>query len=555
MRIFNGSIYISPRGNMDNNDVNAKGCRIYSFEEEQTKKENRTNLLLNLLFSRKSMISLLGILYVILLNVLVCNNNDCRGVQFSSTYSRNLNEVKLSDIEKKLMEAECCDSISKSNKEERLKVKLLLKNSFESEHENVFGQNADVFNDLLCDDMWKKFNLNLHDKFYIKNGKHEMDHLLNKELFKLSETSDNREKMINLWKENMGKEKKKYYQMNYDIYCYLEFLRKKHKVPRKYGSKQWDHCTKKIKETEQNAKDLLEDIFKKWLENEHLDKNEFIVLISGCRLLWRKLSDDMTKACKVYILKPFNDVYNEKKRLIKNGEDLSSINYEEYFKSGPFLNNYSTEKNKFPTLQALLEKYEASDEDSQKEVLVGKSFHPLLDGTTTSESNSLELDEEDDKEGHHDEEIKDMKLKSLSHNKDQNYDETYNEQYESYVKEIESNAEKLAEYKVEKEFQEVNKRFREVGKRIKLAEKNIKLNDSSSESEEDSDEEDDENEDDDEEDDDEEDNDEDDNDEDDNDEDDNDEDENDEDDNDEDDNDEDDDNDDDDDDDDDDDNE
>ncbi|ETW57371.1 hypothetical protein PFUGPA_00626 [Plasmodium falciparum Palo Alto/Uganda] len=67
MRIFNGSIYISPRGNMDNNDVNAKGCRIYSFEEEQTKKEKRTNLLLNSLFSRKAMIPLLGILYVILL--------------------------------------------------------------------------------------------------------------------------------------------------------------------------------------------------------------------------------------------------------------------------------------------------------------------------------------------------------------------------------------------------------------------------------------------------------------------------------------------------------
>lgn len=94
----------------------------------------------------------------------------------------------------KYVKSKCCDSISESNMVDRLKVQMLLKNAFETEDGNVFQQNDDVFKDLLSDDMWTRFHLNLHDKCDIKNGKHEMDNIMNKELFKLCELDDNREK-------------------------------------------------------------------------------------------------------------------------------------------------------------------------------------------------------------------------------------------------------------------------------------------------------------------------------------------------------------------------
>ncbi|KYO01709.1 exported protein (PHISTb) [Plasmodium reichenowi] len=491
MRIFNGSIYISPRGNMDNNDVNAKGCSIYSFEEEQTKKEKRTNLLLNSLFSRKAMIPLLGILYVILLNVLVSNKNDNMAVPFSNSCSRNLSEKNPLNVDMKYVKSKCCDSISESNMHDRLKVQMLLKNAFETEDGNVFGQNDDVFKDLLCDDMWTRYHLNLHDKCDIKNGKHEMDHMMNEELFKLCEVDDNREKMMNFWKETFENEKKKYNQIIYDLYMYLDFLRRKHKVPREYASKQWDDCVRKVKETEENAKVLLEDIFDFWLENEDLDKNEFIALISGCRLLWRKLSDDMAKACKVYMSKPFNDVYNEKKKILKRGMDLSDVNYDDHFKSGKFLKHYSTNENTYPTLQTLLEKYAITDDYSPPDVF-GKSYPPLHEEMSSFQSSSVETKDEENENFDNNEKNVSEKSNSLSHNKDQHHDETYNEQYELYLKEIESKVEKLAENQVEKEFQEVNERFNEVGKRIKLTEKTVNFQEIDNESQDDSDEQEDE---------------------------------------------------------------
>ncbi|KOB63163.1 hypothetical protein PFHG_04934, partial [Plasmodium falciparum HB3] len=425
-------------------------------------------------------------------NVLVSNNNDNRAVPFSNICSRNLCEKKPLNVDMKYVKSKCCDSISESNMVDRLKVQMLLKNAFETEDGNVFEQNHDVFKDLLSDDMWTRFHLNLHDKCDIKNGKHEMDNIMNKELFKLCELDDNREKMMNFWKETFENEKKKYNQIIYDLYMYLEFLRRKNKVPHEYAGKQWDDCIKKVKETEDNAKVLLEDIFNFWLENEHLDKNEFITLISACRLLWRKLADDMTKACKVYMGKPFKDVYNEKKKIVNRGIDLSNVNYDDHFKNGKFLKNYSTHENTYPTLKTLLEKYAITDDYSPPDVF-GKSYPPLVEEMSTFQSSSIETNDEENESIDNNEENMSDRPNSLSHDKDQHLDETCNEQYGLYVKEMESKVEKLAENQVEKEFQEVNERFSEVAKRFKLTEKTVNFYELGNDSQDDSDEQEDEN--------------------------------------------------------------
>ncbi|SOV11462.1 Plasmodium exported protein (PHISTb), unknown function [Plasmodium sp. DRC-Itaito] len=296
MRFFNGSSFSTNNGFMDSK--NLKNSSIFSFDEEEKKTASRS--FLSSLLSKRMVIPMLGVLYVVLLNVCLQNGNTSSNIQFHKNVGRRI-----------LSEGQSTDEYSESNSE--YVENPVIGSTFMLPNENPLNSlgnlfQADKYNVLedtqkLIEDLNKfKYNSNYstipHAEKYNPVDYNKADYVLDKYIDNLGYCKGDIIKAMKIiWEATMNNERRKFASTKRSMYKYYDDLRRKRIIKNDNYASKLNRCNKIIENSQKQIETHLNDMFNKWFRQKSLFLDDFNRLITVCRIGWKTVSNAAQHQC------------------------------------------------------------------------------------------------------------------------------------------------------------------------------------------------------------------------------------------------------------------
>ncbi|KYN93669.1 exported protein (PHISTb) [Plasmodium reichenowi] len=187
------------------------------------------------------------------------------------------------------------------------------------------------------------------------------DEEIDKEVDELMEyTTNNKEKVYNLWWQIMRNERIKYVTIMKNLYKFFLKLKKKYNVDNTFSEKQWNICKKAVKKNRINYEKSINTTFLNWCNSLLLRKDDYQKLIKSNRLKWKELSIKTEKACRDNMVQAFEEKVkaestkldldyvtehirknNKRKKITKDGDGCystqSNVQYNECMKTSDYI--------------------------------------------------------------------------------------------------------------------------------------------------------------------------------------------------------------------------
>ncbi|ETW35668.1 hypothetical protein PFTANZ_03621 [Plasmodium falciparum Tanzania (2000708)] len=279
---------------MGTKSVKAKNPTIYSFEEE---KQNENMSLLKSLCSKRLVLPILGILYIILNGNFGYNGSSNSGAQFTDRCSRNLYGETLpinpyADSENPIVVSQVFGLPSE-------KPTFTLEGTPDIDHTNILG-----FNEKLMTDV---------NRYRYSNNYEAIPHtrefnplIVDKVLFDYNEKVDNLgrsggdiiKKMQTLWDEIMDINKRKYDFLKTKLQKTYSQYNVQYDMPKEVYESKWGQCLKLINQGGDNLEERLNTQFKNWYRQKYLNLEEYRRLTVLNQIAWKALSNQIQYTCR-----------------------------------------------------------------------------------------------------------------------------------------------------------------------------------------------------------------------------------------------------------------
>ncbi|SOV13915.1 Plasmodium exported protein (PHISTb), unknown function [Plasmodium sp. gorilla clade G2] len=264
-------------------------------------KSNGRKISLKSLFSRPSLLApVVGIIYVILLNVCSYECNNAVGIQSNNLYNRNLAEAE--SAPEGVMESTKSSSNLFSSPHEH--AESIIQKAL-NEGDSVFDGYKNLFSNLKEEEPYKRYNLNgLGEKNPLfTNG---VDKNLNKKIKDLVQNGyKNKQEMDELWKEVNKNEKDKYDNLGKDIFGHYVKTKGLYDTPPRFAEATWKTVNEIYMLTEKNTESYLKVIFYDWFNGNKTTAEEFYLLLCATKLVWRTVMDNINHSCMGMLTKCF----------------------------------------------------------------------------------------------------------------------------------------------------------------------------------------------------------------------------------------------------------
>ncbi|SOV75268.1 PHISTb domain-containing RESA-like protein 1 [Plasmodium reichenowi] len=308
-------------------------CSDNKYEEDEKQK----GISLNISKCRYFLFPIVGILYIILLNILTFEGNISTNIQFKNTFKRNLSwkEPTLDEV-RKSYKRKLID-LGESYMET---AKRLLKKKLKTE-KSVFNKYSFLFMNLFNDDLWERFQINYHRLSDTSEYINDLDLEINKKLMLLNNETNSELRIHTIWHNVMKSEEKKFNSLNtYFNNNYLD-LRKKYKTPFNYAKPTCNQCNEFFVVAKKYVENPFNNLFNKWYKNNvYLDADEFKLMVMACRLFWRKTFESLKKDGLLYLKEPFEALHRERKKIHERGGCALKFKAEEFYEKNTDLVTY-----------------------------------------------------------------------------------------------------------------------------------------------------------------------------------------------------------------------
>ncbi|EUR74251.1 hypothetical protein PFBG_01607 [Plasmodium falciparum 7G8] len=259
MRQFNDSNIINPRGLLNKNKLNCKTCIIYSYDNEG-KNKKKIKSFFNSLFSKRFGISILGIIYVISMNVLITPNK----------FFSNINIAP-----------------------KRPGDKLSVEDAFGTVNRNLTDGHNKLQKNINKYGLWNNHTSLTFGYACSLLDSNNTDKEINKNIDQLiTDHINNKPKMYSLWWDVMKNEKKKYNLTTKYLYKHHQNLIEKYKNINQYiAEMQWKECRKYIILARIKYEKYINNIFCKWINKPTTKSSTFKKIVNKNRTLWKMLTN------------------------------------------------------------------------------------------------------------------------------------------------------------------------------------------------------------------------------------------------------------------------
>ncbi|KNG76095.1 hypothetical protein PFMG_02266 [Plasmodium falciparum IGH-CR14] len=267
MKFFNGSSFSNSNGFMDSK--NLKNSAIFSFDEEEKKTASRS--FLSSLLSKRMVIPMLGVLYVVLLNVCLHNgSNTSTNVQFNNNVGKRI-----------LSEGQSTDEYSES----RDKYNILEDTQKLIDDINKFRYNSN-YSPIPYPEQYNPVDYN------------KADFVLDKYIDNLGYCKgDTIKAMEIIWEATMNNERRKYAATKRSMLRYYDDLKRKRIIrPNNYTNK-LNRCNQIMESSEKEIESHLSEMFNKWFKQKSLFLDDFNRFITACRIGWKTVSNAVQHQC------------------------------------------------------------------------------------------------------------------------------------------------------------------------------------------------------------------------------------------------------------------
>ncbi|KYO02936.1 exported protein (PHISTb) [Plasmodium reichenowi] len=396
-------------------------CSDNKYEEDEKQK----GISLNISKCRYFLFPIVGILYIILLNILTFEGNISTNIQFKNTFKRNLSwkEPSLAEVRQRYERRSIYLGENFMST-----AKNLLKRECKNE-KSVFNKYSYLFANLFKDDSCYRFEIS----HYMLSGNSEytndLDLEINKQLVLLNNDNNSELRIHTIWHNVMNNEKRKFNSVNtYFNNNYLD-LRKKYKTPFNYAKSTCDQCNEFFVVAKKYVENPLNKLFNKWYKNNvYLDANEFKVIVMACRLLWRKKAESLKKDGLLYLKEPFEALHRERKKIHEKGGNALKFKAQEFYEKNTDLVTYKGSRllNSLKKVNLEVEYDDDDDDEAENE----KKKQEKIKDHKKEEEDAYEDNEDYDDYDDYDEELYDKNGEVIVEgaNEDQSYE--YNYHYE-----------------------------------------------------------------------------------------------------------------------------
>ncbi|ETW44738.1 hypothetical protein PFNF135_00950 [Plasmodium falciparum NF135/5.C10] len=297
MKFFNGSSFSNSNGFMDSK--NLKNSAIFSFDEEEKKTASRS--FLSSLLSKRMVIPMLGVLYVVLLNVCLHNgSNTSTNVQFNNNVGKRIlsegqSTDEYSESSSEYVENPVIGSTFMLPNENRLNT---IGNLFEGEKYNILEDTQKLIDDI------NKFRYNSnyspipYPEQYNPVDYNKADFVLDKYIDNLGYCKgDTIKAMEIIWEATMNNERRKYAATKRSMLRYYDDLKRKRIIrPNTYTNK-LNRCNQIMESSEKKIESHLSEMFNKWFKQKSLFLDDFNRFITACRIGWKTVSNAVQHQC------------------------------------------------------------------------------------------------------------------------------------------------------------------------------------------------------------------------------------------------------------------
>ncbi|SOV84292.1 lysine-rich membrane-associated PHISTb protein [Plasmodium sp.] len=303
---FTNSLYLNINNSIfDMNYLKINNSGNYNFGEDKNKNRNDKSCFKSLFYKPIVMI-IVGILYIVILNVCMKERNFSYQVPFSNRYSRKLCERFI--YYNPNVQGGYPDMLNTYNGKSYCD---------ESEYD-VMKYTNKVIKDLKSHGLWNDHNKLPYTSVYLGVSVQDIDYVFDKEIDNLNfDAEDIIESMKNIWHDVMHKEKKLYLGLKNVLRKYQDEFPINNTVINNYNSRKFDKCYERIDLSVDIIEKGLNKMFHKCIKKNPLDKNQYKVLITANRFLWRKVLLDVQEECNVILNLPTKASELEKRKLRK----------------------------------------------------------------------------------------------------------------------------------------------------------------------------------------------------------------------------------------------
>ncbi|CAD51679.1 lysine-rich membrane-associated PHISTb protein [Plasmodium falciparum NF54] len=306
MRFTNSLYSIKNNSIFDMNYLKIDNSGNYNFGEEKNKNKNAKSCFKSLL-SKPIVMIIAGILYIVILNVCMRERNFNYEVQFSNRYSRKLCErfiyynPNVQGVYPDMFIASSSQTYSDG-----------------SEYDVMKYANK-VIKDLKEHDLWNDHNKVPYTSVYMGVSVQDIDYILDKKIDNLDLYDENIiDSMKYIWNEVMDKEKKRFLGLKNVLRKYQEEFPINNTVINNYNKKKFDKCYERIDLGADIIENGLNKMLSKCIKKNVLDKNQYKVLVTANRFLWRKSLLDVQEECNVILQLPTEVSKLPKKKKLRN---------------------------------------------------------------------------------------------------------------------------------------------------------------------------------------------------------------------------------------------
>ncbi|SOV79102.1 Plasmodium exported protein (PHISTb), unknown, putative [Plasmodium sp. gorilla clade G3] len=148
------------------------------------------------------------------------------------------------------------------------------------------------------------------------------------DLDELSETF--KDDVYNYWVRVMKNEENKFFETFDDLSTYYDTLKEENLILDNYKAQKLSQCISIVPPKAQKLLPELNQMFKDWVKNETLYKNEFGTLISSVKIAWRALTNYALYECKKIFIKNLDEVEDlEEEKSMEQEMETAEIKIEE----------------------------------------------------------------------------------------------------------------------------------------------------------------------------------------------------------------------------------
>ncbi|SPJ08259.1 lysine-rich membrane-associated PHISTb protein [Plasmodium sp. DRC-Itaito] len=307
MRFTNSLYLIKNNSVFDMNYLKINNSRNYNSGEEKNKNKNKNGKsCFKSLLSNPIVMIIAGIIYIVILNVCMRERNYNYQVQFSNRYPRKLCERFI--YYNPNVQGGYTNVFTTCNEE----------NYSDGSEYDVMKYANKVIKDLKEHELWNDHNKVPYTNAYMGVSVEDSDYVLDKVIDNMNLDDENIiDSMKYIWNEVMDKEKKRYLGLKNVLRKYEEEFPINNNVINNYNNKKFLKCHDRVDLSVDVIENGLNKMFNKCIKKNVLDKNQFKVLITANRFLWRKSLLDVEEECNAILQLPTEVSKLQKKKKLR----------------------------------------------------------------------------------------------------------------------------------------------------------------------------------------------------------------------------------------------